>query len=213
MQVWQETFGDDAPAPADLGSLVEAVDQSARTFWSDPDRHRRGRLDLARTRFVIFDNGLGTDERFSAAMRWQVADRCGVLMHAATQLFPDAVTTLEGLKAEGVRLALVTNGAGPVQREKVERFDLERHFAHVQIEGEAGVGKPEPEAYHKALSALDAHPGETWMVGDNLEWEVAAPQRLGMRGIWRDPRERGALPRHASVVPDRIVARLSQLLE
>jgi putative hydrolase of the HAD superfamily len=28
---------------------------------------------------------------------------------------------------------------------------------------------------------------DAWMVGDNIEWDVAAPMRLGMRGIWISP--------------------------
>jgi len=50
------------------------------------------------------------------------------------------------------------------------------------------------------------------MVGDNLEWEVAAPQRLGMRGIWCDHFGDG-LPSAAAVRPDRIVANLAELLD
>jgi FMN phosphatase YigB (HAD superfamily) len=30
------------------------------------------------------------------------------------------------------------------------------------------------------MSVLGVEAHETWMVGDNLEWEVAAPQRLGI---------------------------------
>ena len=204
--------GPDAWPPEDLDDLVAAIDRSARWFWSEPARHRTGRLDLAAARFRILDVGLGPDGRFAEAARRDIADRCGVLMRESTALYPDAVATLEGLAAEGVRLALVTNGAAEVQREKIERFDLERHFDHVQIEGEAGVGKPEPEAYRRALAALGARPEETWMVGDNLEWEVAAPRRLGIHAVWRDPREVGRLPARATVAPDRIVARLSELL-
>ncbi|WP_293454912.1 HAD hydrolase-like protein [Phenylobacterium sp.] len=48
---------------------------------------------------------------------------------------------------------------------------------------EHGFGKPEERAYRHALQALDADPSEVWMVGDNLEWEVAAPQRLGIYSI------------------------------
>ena len=211
--VWREASSGAQLLLGDLDRLVAAVDRAARHFWSDPVRHRHGRLDLATTRLRILDAGLGRDQRFPAAMRREIADRCGRLMDEATRLFPDAIPTLEALNAEGVRLALVTNGAGAVQRGKIERFALARHFRHIQIEGEAGVGKPEPEAYRRALAALGVSPQETWMVGDNLEWEVAAPQRLGIRGIWRDPRGRGVLPGHATVSPDRTIARLDQLLE
>ena len=33
---------------------------------------------------------------------------------------------------------------------------------------------------------LGVGPHETWMVGDNLEWEIVAPQRLGIYAIWHD---------------------------
>ena len=82
----------------------------------------------------------------------------------------------------------------------------------ILLEGEAGVGKPEPEAYLRALDALQSRPNETWMVGDNLEWEVAAPQKLGIFAIWRCPHGIGKLPGNATVAPDRVVTRLTELL-
>ena len=103
-------------------------------------------------------------------------------------------------------LALVTNGAAAPQRAKVERFDLARRFDHVQIEGEHGFGKPEERAYLHAMQALGVAASETWMVGDNLEWEVAAPQRLGIYAIWHDVTGEG-LPPDSPVKPDASSAR------
>ena len=48
------------------------------------------------------------------------------------------------------------------------------------------------------------------MVGDNLEWDVAAPQKLGMSGVWIDARGRG-LPEQSAVKPDYIVRSLADL--
>jgi putative hydrolase of the HAD superfamily len=48
------------------------------------------------------------------------------------------------------------------------------------------------------------------MVGDNLEWDVAGPQREGIAGIWIDARGRG-VPAEQTVRPDRIIARLADL--
>jgi putative hydrolase of the HAD superfamily len=50
------------------------------------------------------------------------------------------------------------------------------------------------------------------MVGDHLEWEVAAPQRLGIFAIWHDALGRG-LPAGSPVKPDRIIRSLSELLD
>jgi len=86
-----------------------------------------------------------------------------------------------------------------------------RRFDHVQIEGEVGFGKPEERAYRRALNVLKAAPSEAWIVGDNLEWEVAAPQRLGIYSVWHDHKLIGP-PKGSSVHPDRIVQSITELL-
>jgi putative hydrolase of the HAD superfamily len=48
------------------------------------------------------------------------------------------------------------------------------------------------------------------MVGDNLDWDVAGPQREGITGIWIDARRTGVPDGHA-VRPDRIINRLADL--
>ena len=75
-----------------------------------------------------------------------------------------------------------------------------------------GVGKPEEIVYRYALSKLKVKPEDAWMVGDNLEWDVAAPQRLGLHGVWVDAGGRG-LPAGAGVVPHRIIRAFPELLE
>jgi HAD superfamily hydrolase (TIGR01509 family) len=109
-----------------------------------------------------------------------MADRFTLNRDHELSLFPGAHETLDHLKRLGVRLALITNGAAEPQRAKVIRFALAERFDHVQIEGEHGFGKPEERAYTHAMDALGVGPRETWMVGDNLEWEIVAPQRLGI---------------------------------
>jgi len=49
------------------------------------------------------------------------------------------------------------------------------------------------------------------MLGDNLEWEIAAPQRLGIYAIWYDGYSAG-LPPGCQVRPDRIIRSLPELL-
>lgn len=118
---------------------------------------------------------------------------------------------LDWFRAQGVRLALITNGTPTAQRAKIERFDLEHRFHHIQIEGEFGIGKPESAAYRRALDRLGVAARDTWMVGDNLEWEVIAPQALGIHAIWHDSLRRG-LPDGHPARPDRIIIHLGQLL-
>ena len=209
--IWKQKEAHGVPEPKDIDDLVNKIDLSAVDFWSEPDRHKSGRLDIRTARFTILDNAIGSDNRYDRNTRWLIADRCGALMFDKTTLFPDAISTLKNLKLEGIKLALVTNGASEAQRAKINKFDLEQYFLHVQIEGEAGVGKPELQAYKIAMEKLNVVATETWMVGDNIDWEVIAPQKLGIFSIWRDPRGYGILPEGTSAKPNRIITKLAQL--
>ncbi len=94
----------------------------------------------------------------------------------------------------------------------MDRFGLAELFDLILIEGELGFGKPDPRIYEKALDEMEVAPSDSWMVGDNLEWDVAQPQQLGIFSIWVDSRGAG-LPAGNNVRPDRIVRRLSELRE
>ena len=95
--------------------------------------------------------------------------------------------------------------------QRFREFGLQPFFEHVQIEGEHGFGKPEERAYLHAMSGLNSMPEETWIVGDNLVWEVEAPQRLGIFSIWYDGEGNG-LPSDTIIKPDRIVRALPELI-
>jgi putative hydrolase of the HAD superfamily len=202
------------PLPA--AAVIAAIQESSRLLWSDPARHKywRHRIREARRRIVAtaFAELAAAGRTIpDPAVSDAIAERYDALHDAELRMFPGAHETVDGLRAAGVRLALVTNGAAVPQRAKVVRFALEHRFDHIQIEGEAGFGKPEERAYRHALDVLGVAPQETWMVGDNLEWEVAAPQRLGIHAVWHDGYGQG-LPPDASARPDRIIRSLSELL-
>jgi putative hydrolase of the HAD superfamily len=127
------------------------------------------------------------------------------------RLFPDAVEVLGTLRAFPVTLALITNGEKGEQRAKIERFALAPYFSTILVEGEFGAGKPDERVYRHTLEQLGIAPHEAWMVGDNLEWDVLGPQRVGVRGIWRDSHGTG-LPSASPVRPDRIIRSLHELL-
>jgi putative hydrolase of the HAD superfamily len=80
----------------------------------------------------------------------------------------------------------------------------------VIVEGEFGAGKPDPAVYAHALDSLGATPDQAWMVGDNLEWEVAVPKQLGLYTVWVDFAQQG-LPPDALAQPDRIIHNLAEL--
>ena len=194
----------------DANRLFNEIARTRQWYWSDAKRHRQGRLDLLKaSQFVLHKSllSLGFD---MPSMARDLAGSYRDLREQELRLFPGAVAALKRMRLTGIRLGLITNGEASVQRAKLERFNLTRWFDHVVIEGEFGVGKPDQRVYTASMKALDASPCETWCVGDNLEWEVAAPQSLGIYSIWVDSRGRG-LPRDHHIVPDRTIRSLSEL--
>jgi len=200
-----------APAGLDPAPLTASIARARRWFWSDPERHRRERVAMLGAWWKIAAHALeevgAPDGPLAAAIAQDFAARRWERMG----LFPGVSDALERLRERGVSLALVTNGDGSQQRRKVEQFDLGRFFDVILIEGEFGAGKPEESVYRHVLAALDTRPSEAWMVGDNLEWDVAGPQRLGLRGVWVDAQGRG-VSGAAPTRPDLIIRAFTEIL-
>lgn len=192
---------------ADIDTLYETIKRVNRWYWSDPERHRIGRNDLAESRRVTML--LAADELtwFSRDDAVRIADRYSFVRNENIFLIPGAHEFLSALTARGIRLALVTNGESHLQRHKLARFDLAKYFPHMFIEGELGYGKPEERVYREALTALDARPEETAIFGDNLEWEVRVPKKLGLYTVWHDWKQKG-LPEDSDCTPDAVVTSL-----
>jgi putative hydrolase of the HAD superfamily len=195
----------------DAALLLAAIREQRDWYWSDAERHRVGRLDLAAARRAIVAGALRTQGFDGPMLAGQIVEAYALRRDEDVQPFPGALDTLRRLREAGVRLALLTNGSAALQWRKIERHALANLFDCIVVEGEFGCGKPDPRVYRHALSRLEARPSETWMAGDNLEWDVAAPQRLGITGIWLDVAAAG-LPPACPIQPDRIIRALTDLL-
>jgi HAD superfamily hydrolase (TIGR01458 family) len=74
------------------------------------------------------------------------------------------------------------------------------------------LGKPSPSYFEAALEALDADPAMTWMIGDDLESDIAGAQGMGMRTVLvRTGKFRPDAVERSRVQPDGIVSSLAQL--
>ena len=193
-------------------SFFKEICVVANEFWSDPQRHRFGRLDMRTTRQNLV---------FKAAVNLKHPNKEGAIelanyYHNKREFnvtpFPGAIETLNYFRETPIKLALITNGSAEVQRSKIDKYNLEQFFDLILIEGEFGMGKPNPEVYSHITNQLGVTPEESWIVGDNLEWEVQAPEKLGFFTIWNDYRREG-LPKSKDIVPDMIVNNISELVK
>jgi HAD superfamily hydrolase (TIGR01458 family) len=72
------------------------------------------------------------------------------------------------------------------------------------------VGKPSVDYFKAALEALDADAERTWMVGDDIDSDIAGAQRFGMKtALVRTGKFRPAALERVDVVPDVVVSSIA----
>ncbi|MEE8412928.1 MAG: HAD family hydrolase [Dehalococcoidales bacterium] len=191
--------------------LFTAINQARNWYWDDAERNRRGRLDLFKARREVvalaFEN-LGINDKQVGA---ELADSYSTEREETVSLIPGAIDTLTYFRTINRKLGLVTNGASDAQRAKIERFKLARFFHRILVEGEFGQGKPEKKVFLSILKKLETPPVDAWMVGDDLERDIAGAQAAGIYAVWVDWKGQG-LPQTTRVKPDRIIREISELI-
>ncbi len=193
----------------------EALDRLIRQWWSDRVWARQstgGRNDSGSAARAIFTATLAQIGIDDLDVAERLTERYRALRFAEMRLFPGAIDTLAQLRRHGIRLALVTNGSTESQRMKIERFGLAPYFDYILIGSEFGVSKPDPRIYEAALQAIDCRPTAAWMVGDDLYHDIAAPQQIGIVGIWVDARGVGLAP-DAPTKPDHTIRSIRELMK
>lgn len=146
--------------------------------------------------------GIDDTDAISAATRWYVSNRFHGL-----QLFPDAIDTLVQVRAglHGRRLGMVTNGPADVQTAKIDLLGLRPLFDFCLVSGELGFWKPDEVIFLEALRLGNAGPGNSVMIGDSPEHDMAGAEGVGIPTIWMNRSNRSwpaAAPYPTVVVHD-----------
>ena len=81
--------------------------------------------------------------------------------------YPSVVETLQSLKAEGARLAVVTNKLALFTEPLLEELDLSRHFDAIVSGDTAANPKPAADPARFACEALGVAPVDALFVGDS----------------------------------------------
>jgi putative hydrolase of the HAD superfamily len=96
--------------------------------------------------------------------------------------FPDTLGAIQELSP--YRLAVLTNGYIDIQTAKLRATGLIQYFESVFTPHQLGAAKPDPEAFLSACRRIDCDPQDCIFVGDDLEVDVLASVRAGLRGVW-----------------------------
>lgn len=192
--------------------LLSQINTTRKWYWSDPERHKIGRTDMIQARREIVKIALNNLKVYDIIQANSLADSFSAYRVELISLFPNSINTLKYLKSKNIKLGLITNGTSKEQRAKINRFNLNDFFNIILIEHEVGFGKPDLRVYIKALEYFNVESKDVWMVGDNLIWDIQAPQKLGIYSIWNDYQNKG-LPKDSQIIPDRIINDISELLK
>lgn len=97
------------------------------------------------------------------------------------RLFDDTLPTLDQLHAQHWAHVLLSNHV-PELRDIIDYLGLMPRLTRIFNSAETGYEKPHPHAFQMVL---DAFPDATvlWMIGDNMEADVAGAQALGIPAI------------------------------
>ncbi len=107
-------------------------------------------------------------------------------------------------------LALMTNGAADLQREKLRHLELENRFNLIVISGEHGIAKPDPAVFALVLNEFGIKDAQNvWHIGDNLRTDVGGAKAAGLTAVWLN--RKGGSRDPADPEPDYEIASLSGL--
>lgn len=97
---------------------------------------------------------------------------------------PEARTTIDALKALGMKLGIITNGEAAVQNGKIDALGIRSLLDVVLISSVEGISKPDPAIFHRAAARLQLGDGECLFVGDNPKVDILGAEAAGMPAAW-----------------------------
>jgi HAD superfamily hydrolase (TIGR01662 family) len=128
-------------------------------------------------------------------------------------LYPEVLDTLRYLRAQGLKLGLISNSIWPAECHDptLARLGVRDLLAVRLYTADAGYQKPHPAIFQEALRRLGVRADEAAFVGDRLTSDVGGAQSVGMKGILRVLPYR--VEEDARTQPDACVHSLAELPE
>jgi putative hydrolase of the HAD superfamily len=184
-----------------------------------------GALDTDESR-LTYENTEEADQRYYREINGAILEQAGAPMNdellrilanlqrefenpAHFHLFPDAVPTMERLKAAGYRLGVISNWSWNLP-DLCDGLGIAPYFEHIVTSARVGASKPHRAIFDYALNWFGVQPEEAVQIGDNAIADVQGARTAGMHGILIDRRNR---PAPAGVPVARALADVPAVIE
>jgi putative hydrolase of the HAD superfamily len=177
----------------------EAPDVQLLREWSPTYRRETWRLALV------------SQEIDDLPLAEELAEQFGVERRTRHEVFADAVEALDQLRLSH-SLALVTNGAACLQREKLAASGLSDSFEAVVVSADLGVAKPDASVFKHALRKLGAKGDHAVMVGDSISKDIDGALAAGLGAVWVNRRGLPPPPNRADLTEVSTLGDLPQAL-
>jgi putative hydrolase of the HAD superfamily len=116
-----------------------------------------------------------------------LAIEAAFLRRTSWLVFDDVLPAIEALKADGFRLAVISNWVwgGP---ELMHDIELAHHFEQMVFSARVGYQKPAAAIFEHALARMGVAGERTVHIGDNPRADVAGARRVGITPVLIDRR-------------------------
>ena len=122
--------------------------------------------------------------------------------------YPEVKETLNRLKANGVKLAILSNGTPAMLSSAVDNANLGGLFDAVLSVEEVGVFKPHSSVYQLAVDRLAVAPNQICFISSN-GWDAFSAKAFGFHVLWCN--RFAQAPERIPDVPDGEILDLSEL--
>jgi putative hydrolase of the HAD superfamily len=104
---------------------------------------------------------------------------------SAWYVFPDVLPALDALRANGIRLCVISNFVWGAP-ELIHDLELASHFEALVISARVGFQKPNEGIFRHALEVMKVEPARALHVGDSYRADVLGARRVGIGGVLID---------------------------
>jgi len=136
--------------------------------------------------FRAMYGGLGLDETACDALVGRI-DATHTERHVWCGVDPEAASVIDGLKREGLLVAVISNTEDGRLRDSLEAAGLFEKFDLLVDSHLVGCKKPDAAIFRLALERLGVEAEEAAFVGDSYAHDALAARAAGMRAVLLDP--------------------------